>query len=455
MMVWSSTTPPVVMPLKIPGIPFVITTHQPMAPPKGDDGQRIADATLIQRLAHGGPLPLKIRRTKDSDESTSTTPPRTSPPQRFDADMDPQPSQSAAQAQASTAVTADLAKAMTAHRKEIRQGRTSELDVKRELLTRYVQEQNMPKIDAMVSQMAMGPNDTEPSVPAPLIESAINKGDAAMVASLLASDSARRPMRRDRKTLPLALRNGRNDIADLLLAVRRTDITHDAVVAAVQTGNAGMLAKLSTTAEARVLAHALDDLLVFPTSIRGNDATLRQLIAALPNPNVRHSGAPPLTTAVSHDVRAAVEALLAHPMIDVNATDKKRATALHAAASSPGRTDVLRMLLEHPRINVDAVNSEGLSPLDLARREGHAEAVQMLREHDARAGARPTSSSPAAISKEDCDTLGVRADASVGEIRKAYHARAKGLHPDRGGTKEQFQELQNAYENAIKARGSR
>ena len=42
--------------------------------------------------------------------------------------------------------------------------------------------------------------------------------------------------------------------------------------------------------------------------------------------------------------------------------------------------------------------------------------------------------------------LGVRRDATPEQIKAAYRARAKKLHPDHGGDKEKFQELLHAYQ---------
>jgi curved DNA-binding protein CbpA len=44
------------------------------------------------------------------------------------------------------------------------------------------------------------------------------------------------------------------------------------------------------------------------------------------------------------------------------------------------------------------------------------------------------------------DVLGLQQDATAAGIRKAYRQRAKHEHPDKGGSDEQFQRLQQAYE---------
>jgi DnaJ-class molecular chaperone len=44
------------------------------------------------------------------------------------------------------------------------------------------------------------------------------------------------------------------------------------------------------------------------------------------------------------------------------------------------------------------------------------------------------------------DTLGVASDASAEEIKAAYRTNAQQLHPDKGGSVEQFHAIQKAYE---------
>jgi hypothetical protein len=49
-------------------------------------------------------------------------------------------------------------------------------------------------------------------------------------------------------------------------------------------------------------------------------------------------------------------------------------------------------------------------------------------------------------------TLGLKADATVTQIKSAYKKRALETHPDRGGTSADFRALQAAYESALKRR---
>lgn len=51
------------------------------------------------------------------------------------------------------------------------------------------------------------------------------------------------------------------------------------------------------------------------------------------------------------------------------------------------------------------------------------------------------------------DILGVARDASADDIKVAWRALARRLHPDVGGDAEQFKRLNDAYQQAMKARG--
>lgn len=54
--------------------------------------------------------------------------------------------------------------------------------------------------------------------------------------------------------------------------------------------------------------------------------------------------------------------------------------------------------------------------------------------------------------KETCwNVLGVKPGAAADEIARAYHLLAKNAHPDAGGTREEWDRLQAAYEQAMKA----
>lgn len=44
------------------------------------------------------------------------------------------------------------------------------------------------------------------------------------------------------------------------------------------------------------------------------------------------------------------------------------------------------------------------------------------------------------------EVLGIAPEASTEEVRKAYHQRSRAAHPDRGGSSEQQQRVNEAYE---------
>ena len=45
--------------------------------------------------------------------------------------------------------------------------------------------------------------------------------------------------------------------------------------------------------------------------------------------------------------------------------------------------------------------------------------------------------------------LGIKAGANKDQVKAAFHAKAKTAHPDKGGSKEQFQKLQEAYKQCL------
>ena len=76
------------------------------------------------------------------------------------------------------------------------------------------------------------------------------------------------------------------------------------------------------------------------------------------------------------------------------------------------------------------------------------------REPDDRAvgGVKPLRATPGAA-ESLWTILGVASDASLEEIKQAYHRRALQTHPDHGGDGEHFMALQQAYEKAVLRRG--
>jgi hypothetical protein len=53
------------------------------------------------------------------------------------------------------------------------------------------------------------------------------------------------------------------------------------------------------------------------------------------------------------------------------------------------------------------------------------------------------------------DTLGLKPNATLLEIKRAYRLRALEVHPDRGGSDEAFRALHSAYEAALERRAAR
>jgi hypothetical protein len=105
-----------------------------------------------------------------------------------------------------------------------------------------------------------------------------------------------------------------------------------------------------------------------------------------------------------------------------------------------------------------AERAAGFSLLEVDGRWAKAWA-KILVGQDPWSGARPGShaASPgrvpaAAKGVTIWDTLGLKPNASVLEIKAAYRKRALETHPDRGGSAPEFRAVQAAYESALKRR---
>lgn len=97
---------------------------------------------------------------------------------------------------------------------------------------------------------------------------------------------------------------------------------------------------------------------------------------AHPDGNVLDASTP-LSIAVNNDDVARVQLLLAHPYINVNASNNKGNTPLIAAVLS-GSTTITRLLMAHPDIDVNAANNKGDTPLIIAVLIGNIMITQLL-----------------------------------------------------------------------------
>ena len=70
-----------------------------------------------------------------------------------------------------------------------------------------------------------------------------------------------------------------------------------------------------------------------------------------------------------------------HPLVDVNLRDKDGQTALYVA-SVTGNDEIVKIILEHPDINVNkGRTADGKTPLIVAAEEGHLSTVLLLVGH--------------------------------------------------------------------------
>ena len=72
-----------------------------------------------------------------------------------------------------------------------------------------------------------------------------------------------------------------------------------------------------------------------------------------------------------------VKLLLEDPRVDVRAVCKEGCSALHSSASE-GHVEVVELMLEDPRVDANAKSNRGNTPLHLATAENHHKVVQLL-----------------------------------------------------------------------------
>jgi len=104
-----------------------------------------------------------------------------------------------------------------------------------------------------------------------------------------------------------------------------------------------------------------------------------------------------------------VKLLLEDPRVDVRAVDEEGGSVLHHAAFE-GHVEVVKLLLGDPRVDVRAVDKNGCSALQHAASKGHVEVVKLLL-WDPRVDVR-------ALSKEGCSALHYAAFEGHGEVVK-------------------------------------
>lgn len=75
-----------------------------------------------------------------------------------------------------------------------------------------------------------------------------------------------------------------------------------------------------------------------------------------------------------------VKLFLTHPNIDVNIQNKNGDTVV-MVASSNGCTEIVKLLMSHPNIDVTLKNENGLDAVELASRSGNTDIVETLLTH--------------------------------------------------------------------------
>ncbi|RWD59221.1 MULTISPECIES: ankyrin repeat domain-containing protein [unclassified Mesorhizobium] len=117
---------------------------------------------------------------------------------------------------------------------------------------------------------------------------------------------------------------------------------------------------------------------------KGDAEAVRAELAAGADINQADEGGWSALHLAAHNARmAALEALIAHPAIDVNSRNRWKSTPLSLAAAK-GHYDCILALVRHPRIDINArADYYGRTALIEAARNGHLDVVKLLLEHGA------------------------------------------------------------------------
>jgi ankyrin repeat protein len=131
---------------------------------------------------------------------------------------------------------------------------------------------------------------------------------------------------------------------------------------------------------------------------------VKVLLDAGADPNLKHEdGDTALIWASMYGHSQVVQVLLSHPKTDPNIQNQYRHTAL-MIASERGRSQVVEELLKHPNIDPNLQNSRGSTALYFASERGHSQVVKALLSHP---------SINIEIKNNDCETAWDMASKSV------------------------------------------
>ncbi|HYV04279.1 MAG TPA: ankyrin repeat domain-containing protein [Blastocatellia bacterium] len=210
----------------------------------------------------------------------------------------------------------------------------------------------------------------------------VTKGDVARVRELLNQDPAlARTTGKDGVTVLLkAVYNGKNDVAELLLA-GRNDLN---IFEASATGRTARVASLLK--QDRALANAFAPDGFFPLGLAAffkHPETVAVLLEAGADVNAQARNA--MGVRAIHAAAASAQLEIARMLVkrhaDVNARQQAGFTPLHEAAMT-GQIEFARLLLDHGA-DVNAKADNGKTALTLAIQAGQEEIAKILRERGA------------------------------------------------------------------------
>ncbi len=114
---------------------------------------------------------------------------------------------------------------------------------------------------------------------------------------------------------------------------------------------------------------------------QGNVEKIKVLLAEKVDINAQNpqNGQTPIHVAIRQQNLTVVELLCSYPTIDLNIRESSyQATPLHFAIFKKAPQSIIKVLLEHPQVDLTAREGFGKTPLDLACQEGQYDVIRLL-----------------------------------------------------------------------------
>lgn len=150
-----------------------------------------------------------------------------------------------------------------------------------------------------------------------------------------------------------------------------------ALIQAAMYGHFEIARILLEASSANVNLEDLSDRTALYTAAMGGFADIVKALISTRGIALGGESRPPLCVAAMHGRTNVIQVLLESGRVDVNQKDEDGDTALHSAAYN-GQEECVQVLLETRNINVNALGADGMTPIMYAMENGHTSIVQIL-----------------------------------------------------------------------------